>query len=348
MKKQDLKAFIKNKGVYITLILGALIIVAVLGINKSISDAELKKNGLVDLNESPDIVSNDNTELKNNNVKDNNLYSQLENDRLLEYDSYTGIVPKQNNISSGITGNYADADSSNTADKSAESSNSSITDNSSIADNSIAADSSAADMSGKAEDIEPVQPAGANSVADIPTDDVSGKDSAAENISDTTDLSKENDTDELTQVSIPITADLSFAPEDGLIWPVNGDVILGYSADHAVYHSTLLQFKTNPAILISSPMGTEVRAAKSGVITDISEVPQTGLTVTLEIGDGYSLVYGQLSDVHCNIGDYIEEGEVFAIIDKVSKYYSVEGEHLYFQVRNGEETMNPMLLLRNE
>lgn len=139
---------------------------------------------------------------------------------------------------------------------------------------------------------------------------------------------------------------LSFNADDGLMWPVMGNVIMNYSMDHTTYFATMMQYKCNPAVILDAEVGTEVKAAATGVVTDIVEDEETGLTVTMDIGDNYSVVYGQLTDCELEVGDLVQEGEVFAKVDKPSKYYSVEGSNLYFMVMKDNETINPMLLLR--
>ena len=121
---------------------------------------------------------------------------------------------------------------------------------------------------------------------------------------------------------------------------------MNYSMDHLVYHATLMQFKVNPAIIIDAEVGTEVKAAAKGIITDIYDDPVTGLTVTTDIGDGFSLLYGQLADVNHKIGDVLSEGQLIGKINKPTKYYSIEGSNLYFMVTKDEQTENPMLYLR--
>ncbi len=139
---------------------------------------------------------------------------------------------------------------------------------------------------------------------------------------------------------------MHFKAENGLLWPVNGNVVMNYSVDRVVYHETLEQFKCNPAIIIDAKVGTEVLSAATGVITSIEEVDETGLTVTASIGSGYSLVYGQLKDVKFKVGDTVKEGEVLGVIAEPSIYYTVEGSNLYFQVMKEDSTIDPMLLLR--
>lgn len=139
---------------------------------------------------------------------------------------------------------------------------------------------------------------------------------------------------------------LSFDTDLGILWPVDGNIIMNYSMDHLIYYATLMQFKVNPAIIIDAEVGTEVKAAATGVITDIYDDPVTGLTVATDIGDGYSLIYGQLADVDYKIGDRLAEGDIIGTVNEPTKYYTVEGSNLYFMVLEEEETVNPMLYLR--
>ena len=151
---------------------------------------------------------------------------------------------------------------------------------------------------------------------------------------------------ETTGATVKNTPPLSFDVETGLLWPVDGDVIMNYSMDHVTYFSTLMQFKVNPAIVIASEVGTEVKAATTGIITNIYDDPVTGLTVTMDIGDGYSLLYGQLANVNHKIGDKLSEGDILGAINTPTKYYTIEGSNLYFMVTEDEETVNPLLYLR--
>lgn len=144
------------------------------------------------------------------------------------------------------------------------------------------------------------------------------------------------------------TENLTFNKEDGLEWPVKGNIILPYCIDKTTYYLTLKQYMTNPAILIASEIGTEVKASAKGIVTEIVNDARTGNTLTMDIGSGYKLVYGQLDNVKCKVGDTIKAGTTIGTISKTTKYFVVEGPHLFFQVYDGESTVNPMTLLKAE
>lgn len=138
---------------------------------------------------------------------------------------------------------------------------------------------------------------------------------------------------------------LSFNEEDGLVWPVQGEILLTYSMDKPIYFETLAQYKCNSAIVIEAKEKTEVYSAANGVITDISEKDETGVTITASIGNDYQLIYGQLADVQVKVGDKVETGALLGTIAEPTRYYVEEGSNLYFKVLAGEEPVNPLLLL---
>ncbi|BCJ92515.1 hypothetical protein acsn021_00840 [Anaerocolumna cellulosilytica] len=139
---------------------------------------------------------------------------------------------------------------------------------------------------------------------------------------------------------------LYFDDEEDLTWPVMGNILMNYSDDKVVYHETLAQFKVNPAILIDAEVGTEVLSAATGVVKSITTTDETGLTVTVDIGSGYSLVYGQLmDDIKFEVGDMINEGQTIGTVAEPTMYYTVEGSNLFFQVLKDDTTLNPMLYL---
>ena len=110
------------------------------------------------------------------------------------------------------------------------------------------------------------------------------------------------------------TSGVWFTEESTLTWPASGAVIMGYSMDQTVFFQTLEQYKYNPAMIISGEVGESINASAAGIVTDIEETAQTGTTVTLDMGNGYSAVYGQLADVGLSIGDYINAGETIGTL----------------------------------
>lgn len=138
------------------------------------------------------------------------------------------------------------------------------------------------------------------------------------------------------------TATPYFTESSQLLWPVNGNVLMSYSMDKSVYFSTLDQYKYNPALVISGTLNDNVIAAAPGIVKSIDTMRETGTTVTVDMGNGYECLYGQLKDVQVKTGDYVNAKDVIGYVSEPTKYYSVEGCNLYFEMRKDGQPVNPM------
>lgn len=138
------------------------------------------------------------------------------------------------------------------------------------------------------------------------------------------------------------TATPNFTESSQLLWPVNGNILMSYSMDKSVYFSTLDQYKYNPALVISGTLNDNVIAAAPGIVKSIDTMRETGTTVTVDMGNGYECLYGQLKDVQVKTGDYVNAKDVIGYVSEPTKYYSVEGCNLYFEMRKDGQPVNPM------
>lgn len=137
-------------------------------------------------------------------------------------------------------------------------------------------------------------------------------------------------------------SDVWFSEESVLEWPASGAILINYSMDKTVYFSTLEQYKYNPALVIGGEVGETIAASAAGIVTNVEQSAQTGTTVTLDMGNGYTAVYGQLKEVPLQIGDYVAAGETVGYLSEPTKYYSVEGTNLYFEILKDGEPVNPL------
>ena len=146
----------------------------------------------------------------------------------------------------------------------------------------------------------------------------------------------------VAETSAPVQPELHFDAAADLSWPLQGNVILNYNMDQTVYFATLDQYKYNPAVILQAAVNTPVNAVASGEVVSIETSEETGLTMTVDMGDGYSARYGQLKEVPKNQGDYVDSGEILGYVSEPTKYYSVEGSNLYFQLLKDDQPVNPM------
>lgn len=140
---------------------------------------------------------------------------------------------------------------------------------------------------------------------------------------------------------------LSFSAEkEKLLWPVAGDIILDYSMDKSVYFSTLDQYKYNPAVIIQGGLNESVMCGAKGKVISVKTLEETGTTVTVDIGSGYQLIYGQLKELLVKEGDSLKSGTTIGHVSEPTKYYTKEGSNVYFEVRKDGKSMDPMTLLQ--
>ena len=73
--------------------------------------------------------------------------------------------------------------------------------------------------------------------------------------------------------------------------------------DQSVYFATLDQYKYNPALVIAGEVNSKVMAAADGQVISVETTPETGETMTVDIGGGFQLIYGQLKELQFSPGD---------------------------------------------
>lgn len=135
---------------------------------------------------------------------------------------------------------------------------------------------------------------------------------------------------------------LDFSESDTLVWPIVGNVLVNYSMDKTVFFATLQQYKYNSAIIIAATQGEGITAAADGQVTTIYEDPEIGTAVIMNLGDGYELTYGQLTDLTVAEGDVVTTGEIIGKVAEPTKYYSVEGCNVYFKLTKDGQPVNPL------
>ncbi|MFI3237709.1 MAG: M23 family metallopeptidase [Lachnospiraceae bacterium] len=129
-----------------------------------------------------------------------------------------------------------------------------------------------------------------------------------------------------------------------VLWPLENDydLLMQYSMEKAVYFETLDQYKRNPAMLIAAGVGKEVCATAPGRITDVYYDVETGWTYEMELGGGFKAYYGQLGDLQKEVDTYVAAGDILGYIAEPTKYYTLEGSHLYFAMTENDEPVYPL------
>ncbi len=124
-----------------------------------------------------------------------------------------------------------------------------------------------------------------------------------------------------------------------LIWPVIGRISSYYgNRIHPIYSTN--QFHNGLDIAVSK--GTPVRAAAAGFIITSGNLNGYGQTIIIDHGDGYTTLYGHNDTLLVKVGASVLAGQIIALSGNTGQS---TGPHLHFEVREKNQTVDPILFL---
>ncbi|MFP3090465.1 M23 family metallopeptidase [Treponema sp. TIM-1] len=103
--------------------------------------------------------------------------------------------------------------------------------------------------------------------------------------------------------------------------------------------------KIHEGLDLAAPAGTDVFAARDGVVTDLGEDPIYGKYIVIRHGENWVSLYGHLSAIHTTLRSPVRTGD---LIGKVGSTGQSTGPHLHFELRQNGRAQDPgKLLFRN-
>lgn len=135
---------------------------------------------------------------------------------------------------------------------------------------------------------------------------------------------------------------LNFNDATRMTWPVRGNVVLDYNMESTIYFPTLDQYKCNPGLVIQGDVSTPVVAPANAKVQEIGSNEEIGSYVVLNMGNGYTAVCGQLKELQVVENEYIEEGKVLGYVAEPTKYYSIEGANVFFELKQEDKAIDPL------
>ena len=143
---------------------------------------------------------------------------------------------------------------------------------------------------------------------------------------------KEKESTGSTKPSAPSSA--------GFIWPSYTHVITSYFGmrDHPVTH----RYTLHNGIDIGAYYGTAIWAAASGTVTAAGWNDGYGYYVTINHGNGYTTLYGHMSQIAASAGDYVTAGQTIGYVGSTG--WST-APHLHFTVYKNGVAVNPLAYL---
>lgn len=135
---------------------------------------------------------------------------------------------------------------------------------------------------------------------------------------------------------------LNFTDTSKLTWPVAGNIVLDYSMDSTIYFPTLDQYKCNPAIVIQSDVSSPVAAPANAKVLSVGSNEEIGNYVELDFGNDYTAVCGQLKEIQVVPDEYIYQGDIMGYVAEPTKYYSIEGNNVFFELKYGNQPIDAL------
>jgi len=89
---------------------------------------------------------------------------------------------------------------------------------------------------------------------------------------------------------------------------------------------------------ISAPEGEKIVCSQSGVAKEVSENSDYGKYIVVDHGDDIYTLYAHCSEIIAVVGDEIQAGQMIA---KVGATGNVTGAHLHFEIKDGDNWLDP-------
>ncbi|WP_378955308.1 peptidoglycan DD-metalloendopeptidase family protein [Pelosinus sp. sgz500959] len=117
------------------------------------------------------------------------------------------------------------------------------------------------------------------------------------------------------------------------IYPTTGELSSGFGYRWGRLHS---------GIDLANDIGTPIKTARSGRVIHAGWYSGYGYTVIVEHDQGYTTLYGHLSEYIVQNGQYVKEGQVIAYMGSTG---NSTGPHLHFEVWKNGTPINPYNVL---
>ncbi|NLM43261.1 MAG: M23 family metallopeptidase [Clostridiales bacterium] len=131
-----------------------------------------------------------------------------------------------------------------------------------------------------------------------------------------------------------------------MIAPVFGTICLDFSDTQLVYSKTLDMWTTHDGIDIKAEEGSQVRAVMDGVISEITNDPQWGMTIAIDHGGGVTTIYSNLSTLDMvTLGQEVKKGDVISGVGRTAIIEIAEEPHLHFEIMKDGKNLDPKIYL---
>jgi len=124
------------------------------------------------------------------------------------------------------------------------------------------------------------------------------------------------------------------------VWPVHGEITSNFgnrmdpfSGEGGIWHS---------GIDISAPYGSPVEATADGIVLLAEPDAGYGREILIDHGNGFSTMYGHLSQIKVVVGQEVIRGQIIGAIGMTGK---ATGPHLHYEVHIHDAAVDPIKYL---
>ncbi len=134
-----------------------------------------------------------------------------------------------------------------------------------------------------------------------------------------------------------------------MLMPVEGQIVMDFSPEIAVFDPTLEQYRTTDSICIAADVGTPVGASADGVVYDAGYDEILDNFVVVDHGNGWMSTYSRLGEnISAAVGDIVNAGDVIGFVGEPTDFGSALGAHLQFGLSHNDTAEDPKLLFEDE
>ena len=83
-------------------------------------------------------------------------------------------------------------------------------------------------------------------------------------------------------------------------------------------------------------------APANAKVVAVSANEELGNFLVLDLGNDYLATCGQLKEIQVVENEYLEAGQVMGYVAEPTKYYSVEGSNVFFQLEHEGSKIDPL------
>lgn len=126
------------------------------------------------------------------------------------------------------------------------------------------------------------------------------------------------------------------SPDSELSWPIAGNVIKEFGNGDEVHRN---------GITIEGHEGGNVKAAGSGKVGHVGDIPGLGKVVLIDHSDRLVSVYAQLNETLVSVGDSVTRSQIIGSLGGAGQKVKPT---LYFEVRSHAKATNPVKFLKTK